>query len=101
MLFPYTALCPASSFSGLVLPASRGTRVSRASLSQRGLGRKPAAPGAGRQRCRGGGEAGEIGTVGGGEVARRGRLTGEERSEERRVGKEWVRTCRSRWSTYA
>src|SRR3546814_10051182 len=68
MLFPYTALCPASSFSGLVLPASRGTRMSRASLSQRGLGRKPAAPGAGRQRCRGGGEAGEIGTVGGGEV---------------------------------
>src|SRR3546814_15814740 len=23
-----------------------------------------------------------------------------ERSEERRVGKEWVRTCRSRWSPY-
>src|SRR3546814_3015162 len=22
------------------------------------------------------------------------------RSEERRVGKEWVKTCRSRWSTY-
>src|SRR3546814_13182615 len=22
------------------------------------------------------------------------------RSEERRVGKEWVRTCRSRWSSY-
>src|SRR3546814_14563169 len=22
------------------------------------------------------------------------------RSEERRVGKEWVRTCKSRWSTY-
>src|SRR3546814_19641549 len=28
------------------------------------------------------------------EVERRGR------SEERRVGKEWVRTCRSRWSPY-
>src|SRR3546814_16476379 len=25
---------------------------------------------------------------------------GEDRSEERRVGKECVRTCRSRWSTY-
>src|SRR3546814_14668759 len=24
----------------------------------------------------------------------------EARSEERRVGKEWVRTCRSRWSPY-
>src|SRR3546814_4546148 len=24
----------------------------------------------------------------------------EERSEERRVGKEWVSTCRSRWSPY-
>src|SRR3546814_16952424 len=24
----------------------------------------------------------------------------EVRSEERRVGKEWVRTCRSRWSPY-
>src|SRR3546814_4976629 len=24
--------------------------------------------------------------------------TGAARSEERRVGKEWVRTCRSRWS---
>src|SRR3546814_12169538 len=23
-----------------------------------------------------------------------------DRSEERRVGKEWVRTCRSRWSPY-
>src|SRR3546814_20915769 len=23
-----------------------------------------------------------------------------ERSEERRVGKEWVRTCRSRWAPY-
>src|SRR3546814_15407643 len=26
------------------------------------------------------------------------RLTGLERTEERRVGKEWVRKCRSRWS---
>src|SRR3546814_15798690 len=26
--------------------------------------------------------------------------SGEGRSEERRVGKEWVRTCRSRWSPY-
>src|SRR3546814_15681091 len=25
---------------------------------------------------------------------------GDQRSEERRVGKEWVRTCRSRWSPY-
>src|SRR3546814_14763109 len=25
---------------------------------------------------------------------------GVDRSEERRVGKEWVRTCRSRWSPY-
>src|SRR3546814_4516881 len=25
---------------------------------------------------------------------------GRERSEERRVGKEWVSTCRSRWSPY-
>src|SRR3546814_21049671 len=28
------------------------------------------------------------------------RLPGEPRSEERRVGKECVRTCRSRWSPY-
>src|SRR3546814_13483676 len=27
-------------------------------------------------------------------------LGGANRSEERRVGKEWVRTCRSRWSPY-
>src|SRR3546814_12736679 len=26
--------------------------------------------------------------------------TDDYRSEERRVGKEWVRTCRSRWSPY-
>src|SRR3546814_18603421 len=26
--------------------------------------------------------------------------TGDARSEERRVGKEWVSTCRSRWSPY-
>src|SRR3546814_5125196 len=25
---------------------------------------------------------------------------GQDRSEERRVGKEWVSTCRSRWSPY-
>src|SRR3546814_8141038 len=30
----------------------------------------------------------------------RGELTGEGRSEERRVGKECVSTCRSRWSPY-
>src|SRR3546814_17007323 len=29
-----------------------------------------------------------------------GRNDGPGRSEERRVGKEWVSTCRSRWSTY-
>src|SRR3546814_12924247 len=28
------------------------------------------------------------------------RLTSKERSEERRVGKEWVSTCRYRWSPY-
>src|SRR3546814_16683967 len=27
-------------------------------------------------------------------------MTGAFRSEERRVGKEWVSTCRSRWSPY-
>src|SRR3546814_5505615 len=27
-------------------------------------------------------------------------LKGADRSEERRVGKEWVSTCRSRWSPY-
>src|SRR3546814_11620694 len=31
---------------------------------------------------------------------RRDREIGEERSEERRVGKECVSTCRSRWSPY-
>src|SRR3546814_17574408 len=31
---------------------------------------------------------------------RRGRDTAGLRSEERRVGKEWVRTCRYRWSPY-
>src|SRR3546814_13631032 len=29
-----------------------------------------------------------------------GEALGVRRSEERRVGKEWVRTCRSRWSPY-
>src|SRR3546814_16092769 len=29
-----------------------------------------------------------------------GRKQREARSEERRVGKEWVSTCRSRWSAY-
>src|SRR3546814_19637338 len=33
-------------------------------------------------------------------VALRGRDTGIGRSEESRVGKEWVSTCRSRWSPY-
>src|SRR3546814_14519775 len=33
-------------------------------------------------------------------VAMRRRLTAAERSEERRVGKECVSTCRSRWSPY-
>src|SRR3546814_16125909 len=28
------------------------------------------------------------------------RPLGQDRSEERRVGKEWVSTCRSRWSPY-
>src|SRR3546814_12348461 len=28
------------------------------------------------------------------------RVVHEHRSEERRVGKEWVSTCRSRWSPY-
>src|SRR3546814_6920151 len=28
------------------------------------------------------------------------KLNDERRSEERRVGKAWVSTCRSRWSTY-
>src|SRR3546814_16943199 len=27
-------------------------------------------------------------------------IGGERRSDERRVGKEWVSPCRSRWSTY-
>src|SRR3546814_12702341 len=31
---------------------------------------------------------------------RRSRAVGRGRSEERRVGKEWVSTCRSRWSPY-
>src|SRR3546814_12175131 len=31
--------------------------------------------------------------------ARAGKML-ERRSEERRVGKEWVSTCRSRWSAY-
>src|SRR3546814_164 len=33
-------------------------------------------------------------------ILRRAALANAERSEERRVGKEWVRTCRSRWSPY-
>src|SRR3546814_2935088 len=36
----------------------------------------------------------------GGEKAEEDRLTCTTRSEERRVGKECVRTCRSRWSPY-
>src|SRR3546814_19523322 len=32
--------------------------------------------------------------------AQAGRLEGIRRSEKRRVGKEWVSTCRSRWSPY-
>src|SRR3546814_16530332 len=47
--------------------------------------------------------AGGLGTIHGGDVqiARQstGRFTEVERSEERRVGKECVSTCRSRWST--
>src|SRR3546814_18383792 len=46
---------------------------------------------AGRGRGRGG-----VGVV----VARDGRRVGAGRSEERRVGKECVSTCRSRWSPY-
>src|SRR3546814_18478210 len=37
---------------------------------------------------------------GGGIVRRPGRATDAGRSEERRVGKECVSTCRSRWSPY-
>src|SRR3546814_12980389 len=33
-------------------------------------------------------------------VAKRSRAAAETRSEERRVGKEGVRTCRSRWAPY-
>src|SRR3546814_8457791 len=33
-----------------------------------------------------------------GAVGKAGQAVGYERSEERRVGKEWVSTCRSRWS---
>src|SRR3546814_2142136 len=35
-----------------------------------------------------------------GDLRERGRDVGEDRSEERRVGKEFVSTCRSRWSPY-
>src|SRR3546814_15351958 len=51
------------------------------------------ARGAGRDLVDGGGGIGEE-TPGAGE----GLLLGIDRSEERRVGKEWVRQCRSRWS---
>src|SRR3546814_2572662 len=37
---------------------------------------------------------------GGGLVDGRPDQVGHRRSEERRVGKEWVSTCRSRWSPY-
>src|SRR3546814_15921799 len=33
-------------------------------------------------------------------LAGTGQLVAAQRSEERRVGKEWVSTCRSRWSPY-
>src|SRR3546814_13825373 len=33
-------------------------------------------------------------------IARALERIGDHRSEERRVGKEWVSTCRSRWSPY-
>src|SRR3546814_17296936 len=39
-------------------------------------------------------------TTGRREVALRSPLAGDDRSEERRVGKEGVRPCRSRWSPY-
>src|SRR3546814_9998408 len=61
--------------------------------------RRPAGPGMERLRPRrrragdgGGGPAGDRGW--------RRLFPGRARSEERRVGKECVSTCRSRWSTY-
>src|SRR3546814_14304383 len=46
------------------------------------------------------GEAGNIAVILAGEQCRQARIGGV-RSEERRVGKECVSTCRSRWSPYA
>src|SRR3546814_16469131 len=61
-------------------------------------------PVAGEEQCEGdvemGADAQRIGEIGQEGVEAFGEGGGErcERSEERRVGKEWVRTCRTRWS---
>src|SRR3546814_16062574 len=55
---------------------------------------------AGQQDRAGGVEAGRLaGVAGAGDGVALG-ARAVERSEERRVGKEWVSTCRSRWSPY-
>src|SRR3546814_16849107 len=54
----------------------------------------------GTPRMRGEGEGRGRGPLGVKPMNRVSVVTGDSRSEERRVGKECVRTCRSRWSRY-
>src|SRR3546814_11185473 len=66
------------------------------------LWRWPMAPQSGSSRCAGG-QGRSVGQKRSGHgshydgLCRKGKAV---RTEERRVGKEWVSTCRSRWSSY-
>src|SRR3546814_18876829 len=64
-----------------------------------GRGRRASRPAAPRRALRPACRAGRSGVAHGHRGGALRRYAGA-RSEERRVGKEWVSTCRSRWSTY-
>src|SRR3546814_15013980 len=80
-LFPYTTLFR----SGARLVDPRDQRVERQALFIRGALQRPPED---RLQADAGGVTEKI------------HRSLDQRSEERRVGKEWVSTCRSRWSPY-
>src|SRR3546814_19904989 len=98
-LFPYTTLFRSEAGEG----AGEHFAVVLGGECQRGAGRLHVVGGASGCGDHQGNEAGGDGG-GGGELAGHGGLLWirlvVSRSEERRVGKECVSTCRSRWSPY-
>src|SRR3546814_13946848 len=87
-LFPYTTLCRSGGIDEGVERVGLAQRLAAARRAASVLPRRMA-----HKRVAG---DGEIDILGQGD----GKLVLRNRSEERRVGKECVSTCRSRWSPY-